>query len=530
MKNTLYYGDNLDILRRYIKDESVDLVYLDPPFKSDQNYNVLFKEHNGTDSTAQIRVFEDTWHWDETAEKTYTEIAEQGPKKVADVIIAMRSFLGSSDMMAYLVMMAIRLIELHRILKKSGSIYLHCDPVASHYLKILLDAVFGSLNFRNDIIWKRTSSHSDASRCGNVHDDLLFYVKSDNYTWNKKYQKYDQAYIDQYYRFEDDDGRRWMSDNLSASGLSGGGYEYEWKGITRVWRCPKSKMEELDKSGKIYYTRNNFPRLKRYLDESKGLPLQDVWADVQALRSWHTERLGYPTQKPESLLERIIGASSNEGNIVLDPFCGCGTTITVAEKIKRKWIGIDVTHLAISLMKHRLQDTFGYKVKYQVFGEPVDLKGAYALAKQDRYQFEWWALGLVGARPADKEKKKGKDKGIDGNIYFHDDNSGKTKKILIQVKSGNINPGYIRDLRGTVEREKAQIGVFITLKNPTKGMMQEAISSGYYDSPGWGKFPKIQILTIRELLKGKEIDYPRTPYRDKKAPTHDGGKQGKLKI
>ena len=208
-------------------------------------------------------------------------------------------------------------------------------------------------------------------------------------------------------------------------------------------------------------------------------------------------------------MERIINASSNEDDIVLAPFCGCGTTVTVAEKLSRKWIGIDITHLAISLMKHRLEDTFGNEVEYDVVGEPVDLRGAEQLTKEDPYQFQWWALGLVGARPAKSEQKRGADKGIDGYIYFHDDPKKKeTKEVIIQVKSGHVNVGQIVNLKGVVEREKAQIGVFIALKKPTKPMQVEAVSSGYYRSPLGHNYPKIQILTIKELLEGKKIDYP----------------------
>jgi len=280
-------------------------------------------------------------------------------------------------------------------------------------------------------------------------------------------------------------------------------------------------MTELDAKGEIYYSKSGFPYRKNYLDLLPGQLAQNIWTDIKMTRSG-SERLGYPTQKPEALLERIINASSNEGDIVLDPFCGCGTTITIAEKLKRKWIGIDITHLAISLMRHRLKDTFGDKVKYKVVGEPVDLRGAEELAKQDRYQFQWWALGLVGARPAENEKKKGADKGIDGYIYFHDEPQ-KTKKIIIQVKSGHVNPGQIRDLRGTIERAQAQIGVFITLNEPTTGMRKEAVSAGYYRSPGWNKnYPKIQILTIKELLEGKGINYPpKTSVTFKKAKKAD---------
>ena len=528
-KNLLFYGDNLDILRRHIEDESVDLIYLDPPFNSQQDYNVLFQERNGSQSDAQFRAFEDTWRWDLTAEEAYRDVVEAGGT-VSRLLQGMRQFMGENDMLAYLSMMAPRLKDLHRVLKPTGSIYLHCDPAASHYLKLLLDAIFGPLNFRNEIVWKRTSGHSDARRCGNVHDTLLFFTKSDDYTWNAAFQAYDPEYVDRYYRYQDEDGRRFMSGDLSASGLSGGGYEYEWKGITRVWRCPRETMERLDREGRIFYTRNDIARMKRYLDEASGMPLQDVWRDIQALRSWHAERLGYPTQKPEALLGRIISASSNEGDMVLDPFCGCGTAIMAAQKLNRRWIGIDITHLAIGLIRHRLRDAFGEKVMeegktrpavdYDVVGDPKDLSGAEALFKQDHFEFQWWALGMVGARRTDE--KRGADQGIDGRLYFHDEpQAKKTKQIILQVKGGQISPSYVRDLRGVVEREDAQIGVLITLQEPTRAMRAEAASAGFYKPAVAleGSFPRIQLLTVGDLLEGKRIQYPpQTSVTFKKAP------------
>jgi len=518
--NQLYYGDNLDILKRYIKDESVDLVYLDPPFKSSQDYNILFEEKNGSQSAAQIKVFEDTWHWDQSAAHAYQSVVESGGR-VAEAMRAFRTFLGDNDMMAYLAMMAPRLAELRRVLKDSGSIYLHCDPAASHYLKIVMDATFGLQNFRNEIIWKRTSGHSDARRYGGVHDTILFYAKSDKYKWSQKYKPYEQEYVDQYYRYHDPDGRPFMSDNLSASSLQGGGYDYEWKSIRRIWRCPVETMQRLDAEGRIFYTKNGIPRLKRYLDESKGLPVQDVWTEIEALRSWHKERLGYPTQKPEGLLERIIEVSTDEGDTVLDPFCGCGTTIIVAERMKRQWIGIDVTHLAVTLMKNRLNDSFGNQVSYEIIGEPVDVTGGASLAKEDPYQFQWWALGLVNARPI--EQKKGADKGIDGRLYFHDEGmQGKTKQIIFSVKAGKASAAHVRDLRGVVEREDAAIGVLISFQEPTREMRKEAASAGFYRSPGWNRdYPRLQLITVEELLAGKKIDYPPSKEVDvtyKKAP------------
>ncbi|MGH9510843.1 MAG: site-specific DNA-methyltransferase [Terriglobales bacterium] len=509
-KNQLYYGDNLIVLREYIKDESVDLIYLDPPFNSRQDYNVLFAEKDGTKSSSQIMAFEDTWEWNIDAERAYEEVVERGGR-VADAMRAFRTFLSHSDMMAYLAMMAPRLIELHRVLKVTGSIYLHCDPTASHYLKMLMDAVFGPQYFRNEIIWKRTSGHSDAQRYGRVHDVILFFCNSDSPLWTDIYQDYEPSYVEQYYRYSDPDGRKWMSGDLGAAGLSGGGYDYEWKGIRRVWRVPEGTMQRLDSDGKVFYTRNGIPRIKRYLDESSGLPAQDVWNDVEALRSWHKEKLGYPTQKPEALLERILSASSNEGDVVLDPFCGCGTAISVAQRLNRRWIGIDITHLAIGLIKKRLDDAFGDSVRntYEVIGEPVDLTGAQRLAQDDPYQFQWWALSLVGARPL--EKKKGADQGIDGRLYFHDENKRdrKTKQIILSVKAGHLQAGYVRDLRGVIEREKAEIGVLISMEPPTKPMRKEAAEAGFYQPYMGEKYPRLQILSIPELLSGKKIDYPR---------------------
>ena len=509
--NRLYFGDNLDILRQCVVDESVDLIYLDPPFNSNATYNVLFRERSGEDSAAQITAFEDTWHWGWESEIAFQDVVTRGPDKVGSLLAALRQFLGQNDMMAYLTMMAQRMIELHRVLKPTGSIYLHCDPTASHYLKLLMDAVFGAGGFRSEIIWRRQSAHSDARSYGSVHDTILFYVKTDRFLWNQSFQPYETEYVEQYYRYTDADGRRFMSGDLGAAGLQGGGYQYEWKGIERVWRVPVETMERLDSESRIFYTRNGIPRIKRYLDEAKGNPVQDVWTDVQSLRSWHQERLGYPTQKPEALLERIINASSNEGDVVLDPFCGCGTATVAAERLNRRWIGIDVTHLAITLVRHRLHDSFGDALRpFEIVGQPTDSGSAAALAEHDRYQFEWWALGLVDARPAN-DRRRGADAGVDGYINFFDDTSGKPKRIIAQVKSGHVNRGMIATLKGDMEREKAEVGVFITLQQPTEPMRQEALSAGIYTPEHFPdqQHPRVQILTIEELLAGAGVSYPR---------------------
>lgn len=511
--NTLYYGNNLDVLRRYVHDETVDLIYLDPPFKSDQNYNVLFAEQDGTRSAAQIQAFEDTWRWDQSAAAAFQEIVESGGR-VALAMMAFRQAIGENDMLAYLAMMAPRLVELRRVLKPTGSIYLHCDPTASHYLKVLMDAVFEGPNFRNEIIWLRTLSKALMTRrLPNNHDVLLAYQKTLEATWNNDamFEPYDQDNLDEKtagkYRHRDPDGRLYQLDNLINPNPDRPNLTYEFLGVTKVWRWTKERMQKAYEEGLVVQPRpGSVPRLKRYLDEQRGRPYGDVWTDIPPINSQAQERLGYPTQKPEALLERIIKGSSNEGDTVLDPFCGCGTAIAVAEKMHRKWIGIDITHLAVTLIKHRLMTAFEGSAAFKVLGEPTSVPDAQTLAHDDPYQFQWWALGLVGARPV--EQKKGADKGIDGRIFFHDEGpSGKTKQIILSVKAGHTNVAHVRDLRGVIDREKAAIGVLISMEEPTKPMRTEAASAGFYSSP-WGNHPKLQLLTVAELLDGKKIDAP----------------------
>jgi len=525
-KNTLFYGDNLQILREYIPDESIDLVYLDPPFNSKRTYNVLFKDEGGQESEAQIAAFDDTWHWTPAAEEAYRQLINEAPGEVGQVIGAMRGFVGhTSQMMAYLVMMAIRLVELHRVLKPTGSLYLHCDPTASHYLKIILDTIFGPENYQNEIIWKRTSAHSDTKQgnvlhAGRIHDVILYYTKSDIATRNEIYLPYDQKYVDGFYRHQDPDGRRYrLGDITGPGGAAKGNPQYEFLGITRYWRYTKERMNDLYEQGRIIQTRpGTVPQYKRYLDEMPGIPLQDLWDDISPIGARAAERLGYPTQKPEALLERIIAASSNEGDLIFDPFCGCGTTIAAAQKLNRRWVGIDITHLSIALQKYRLRDSFTITagVDYSVIGEPVSLDAARMLAEDDRYQFQWWALSLVQARPlgasaGQKKGKKGADQGIDGVINFIDDKEGTAKRVLVQVKSGKVSSRDIRDLVGTVNREKAAIGVFVTLESPSAPMATEATGAGFYRSEGWNQnYPKIQILTIEALLHGARIEMPQT--------------------
>jgi DNA modification methylase len=480
VQNTLYYGDNLDVLRRYIKDESIDLIYLDPPFNSNADYNVLFAEQDGSRAAAQIKAFGDAWRWDMASARAYAEMIEAGPSRVARAMMAFHTLLGESDVLAYLAMMAPRLVEIQRVMKPTASIYLHCDPTASHYLKLLMDAVFGVEKFQNEIVWSYKRYTASSNRFQRLHDVILFYKNGETSLFNDIREEYGSksGKADSHYK-QDEDGR-W----------------YRWQ---------KRRGQE---PYKIYL--------------SEGRRPGDVW-EIPVINASAKERLGYPTQKPEALLDRIIKASSNENHVVLDPFCGCGTSIAVAQRLGRRWIGIDITHLAISLIKARLHDAYDGAIDkdYNVIGEPVSLPDAEVLARQDRYQFQYWALGLVGARPVASEQKKGADKGIDGRLYFHDDvDSGKTKQIILSVKSGKTDVTHVRDLRGVSDREKAAIGVLLTVQEPTGPMRTEAASAGFYASPWGTKHPKLQILTIAELLSGKKIDMP--PSQDqrtfKKAP------------
>ena len=541
MANQLFYGDNLDVLRRYIKDETVDLVYLDPPFNSRQDYNVLFAEKDGKRSASQIMAFEDTWEWNEESLRVYEELVERGDR-ISDVMRAFHTSIGGSDMMAYLTMMAPRLVELDRVLKPTGSIYLHCDPTASHYLKMLMDAVFRPQHFLNEVIWKRTHSHGGAKRFGRVHDVILFYGKTENRTWNPQKIPYSDEYKESFFKFTDDHGRKYRLTILTGSGTRTGSSGKPWRGIDptsvgRHWAVPgytrkllpephvatvQEALDQLDAIGRVAWPakEGGTPQFIQFIDDIGGADMQDIIADIPPISPASQERLGYPTQKPEALLERIINASSNEGDVVLDPFCGCGTAIAAAQRLNRRWIGIDITHLAIGLIKQRLQDAFGESIRdtYEVIGEPTDLSSAQQLAKEDRFQFQAWALGLIPARRADSSKK-GADRGIDGKLFFRDGKE-ELSQIIFSVKSGGVQVRDVRDLVGTIEREKAQIGVLITLEAPSKPMEREAIDAGFYKSKNFeDKVPRIQILTIEQLLQGKRIEFPHLSQETfKKAP------------
>lgn len=547
--NRLYFGDNLDILREHIKDASIDLIYLDPPFNSNASYNVLFKSPKGGLSHAQIAAFEDTWHWTDQAEREFGELVHQGNTDVSEMVQALRKFLGENDMMAYLTMMANRLLELHRVLKPTGSLYLHCDPTASHYLKVVLDGVFGPEFFRSEIVWRRTGSHNKAKRWAPIHDTIFFYSKSDDFTWNYPKRPYMLGHVKENFAEDGLGGYRtdYYGNVLTGSGVRNGESGMPWRGFdpsakNRHWAIPGEIWEEVgvDPAGlgqheklDLLYEKGfvkivegqAWPIYERRINPDDGPAASDMWAyqpytegtvfgtqegvdaDIAWLKPRDIERLGYPTQKPLGLLERIVKASSLPDQLVLDPFCGCGTAVHAAQKLKREWVGIDITHLAIALVEKRLRDSFP-GLSFEVHGTPKDLGGATELASRDKYEFQYWACSLVNAQPF-QQKKKGADSGIDGLVYFQDDNKA-PKKMIVSVKGGdNVSVQMIRDLRGVVEREKAAIGLFVMLAEPTKPMKEEAVKAGYYTSPSGANFPKLQVLTIKGLLDGTErAKYP----------------------
>lgn len=520
-KNQLYFGDNLDILGRYIATESVDLVYLDPPFNSNRNYSVIFNKHGEVplDASAQIEAFEDTWQWTHVTEQQYGELQETMPNKVADALTAFRTLLGDNDAMAYLVNMAPRLVELHRVLKSTGSLYLHCDPTMAHYLKVLLDSIFDARSFLNEITWRRTSSVKGNSGQGARHfgrntDTILFYAKSESYTFNQMWQPYSEDYLRKKFSYvEAGTGRRFQTVSMEGpGGAAKGNPSYEVLGVTRYWRYSEKEMNRLLAESLVYQAKpGNVPRRKYYLDEGQGVAVQSLWNDIDSLNSQAAERLGYPTQKPVALLKRIIEASTNAGDVVLDPFCGCGTTIDAAHALDRRWIGIDVTYIAIDLIIKRLQHTYGEGIRdaFATNGIPQDLAAAQAMFNQSAFEFERWAVTLVAAQP--NQKQVG-DKGIDGVGRFLLDAKGKGEvgRVLVSVKGGKtVTPSMVRDLDGTVNAQKAEMGILVTLTPSTKGVRDAIDHGGIYTHPANGQtFPRLQHLTIGELLKGVRPTLP----------------------
>lgn len=543
-KNRLYYGDNLDVLRQHVAAATVDLVYLDPPFNSNRSYNVIFNRHDvmGDADAAQIQAFDDTWRWTPVTEQQYSAYTTgELPNAVADALSAFRTLLGENDAMAYLVNMAPRLVELHRVLKPSGSLYLHCDPTMSHYLKLLLDTVFGAEMFKNEVIWKRTGSHNSAKRWGPQHDVILFYSKGFQYTWNRTFQPYEDSYMAGKFTTSDERGI-YQAVALTGPGVRSGDSGQPWRAVNptekgRHWQPPsmmydyyteltgesladlpmQERLDKVDALGLIYWPgkKGGQPRFKQYLHISPGLPLQDIIIDIAAVNAVAAERLGYPTQKPVALLERIIEVSTKPGDLVLDAFCGCGTTIDAAQKLGRRWLGVDVTYISIDLIEKRLQHTYGAGVKdaYEVLGIPRDRASALALFSRSPFDFERWAVSLINGQP--NQRQVG-DKGIDGVVRFALDARGAVGRALVSVKGGRqLNPAMVRDLGGTVATQKAEMGVLITNTSPTRGMIDEANHAGTYQHPHYGEaFPRIQLITVNELLSGKRPRMPATmlPY------------------
>ena len=556
MPNALYYGDNLPLLRDYLPDESVDLIYLDPPFNTAADYDLRFQDGSGADSAAPIRAFSDTWHWTAETEQTFErEIIgnPRAPAAVKELLSDLRRWLGRSDLLAYLGMMTPRLVELRRVLKPTGSLYLHCDPTASPYLRLLLDGVFGRENFRSEIVWRRTNVHNNTTtQYGPIHDTLLFYTKSRQFTFHPGSRPYTRGYIESRFTHQDERGR-YQHNYLTGPGRSGGASGQPWQGFdptprNRHWAIPRSLRPYLPNDGAGMNSQEQLdallaqdlivfparaggqPMYKQYV--GGGVAYQDIWAyqpntqgvlydspegideDVKYLES-ESERRGYPTQKPLGLLERIITTSSNPGDVVLDPFCGGGTTVAAAQQLGRQWVGMDITHLAIALLKSRLQEDFGLAAltDYAVVGEPRDADGARALWEQDPFQFQYWAVSLLAAQPQDNARRRGADSGLDGLLYFIDAPRRAVRKIVVQVKGGRVSVAQIRELAGVMEREKAAMGLFITLAEPTRPMQQEAAAAGFYHSELWRRdFPKIQIRTITQLLAGHDFALP--PRRD----------------
>lgn len=513
-QNQLHFGDNLDVLRS-MRAETVDLIYLDPPFNSNANYNVLYGTKRGGASQAQSHAFEDTWKWGRDAQRALNETADRHLEAGA-LLDAFQKVFAGSDMMAYLAMMAVRLIEMRRVLKSTGSVYLHCDPTASHYLKVLLDAIFRPVRFVNEIIWKRYGAHSNSSTYGAVHDVLLFYSKGNDLTFNKQYSAYEEDYLKERFKFSDPDGRRWAEQNLANPAVrpnlmyafpakNGVKYDHPPNG----WKYTLEKMQELDDANRLHYPARDGGRLrmKNYLDERLGVPIQDVWTDISLIGGSSSERLKYPTQKPLTLLERVISASSNKGDVVLDPFCGCGTAIEAAEKLERKWIGIDITYLAIHVIESRLVKAFGEKVKrkYVLFGQPEDASDAMALAGRDWLEFQKWAVMALGGLPKDKP---GADGGIDGIIRYHRVGVEQPNRAVVSVKGGiNVGVDAIHKLKSVVDRERAEVGVLVCVDKPTPAMIKEAASAGEV-GPKSKRVSKLQIVTIDMLFRANPLDLP----------------------
>ena len=499
MKNTIYYGDNLNVMRKYIPPESIDLIYLDPPFNSKKQYNIIYKDPTGKKSESQVVAFSDTWKWDKKAEETYRELVERADSNITKVITSYYNLLGDCSLMAYLVMMTIRLIEMKRVLKNTGSIYLHCDPTASHYLKIIMDNIFGVKNFRNEIVWHYTKMNASTKNWIQNFDTLYFYTKTGNYTFNVQRLKKESSALKQ--RFLPNIG---VDDKLR-------------------WENAKDIKQQLLDS----YIKSAKKRLDRPLIDSdviinfeqKGMKKYDnVWY-IPILKGNSREYCGYPTQKPLALLELIIKASSNEGDIILDPFCGCATALVASQKLKRKWIGIDVTYHSVKLLEERFEKNHLYANvlanglkhnihSYDIIGEPESKYAAEELFKSNAHEFATWSILKINGKPNDKKTRDG---GVDGFYDFMDGpNRTKAMRGLIQVTGGekSLTIDKVRAFCAVVNKNEVPIGIFITLHEPTDGMKREFLKQGEYVSHSGQKYPKIQFVMIAEIIENKTLDIP----------------------
>ena len=537
MKNTLFYGDNLEVMSTFFGKDAVDLIYLDPPFNSDETYNLMYRNMTGRPVPESVEAFTDTWSFDDAKRR----IARAMPEMMREQGIAaefaefwqlwVRALEKANPrLLAYLIYMTQRLLQMWSMLRPTGSIYVHCDPTASHYIKVVMDAIFQHKNFRNEISWKRTGSHGGSRRWGPVHDTILFYTKGDKYTWNNVYQSYDPSYIEKAYRNRDADGRRYQVVSLTGAGVRSGESGEAWRGVDpsavgRHWAVPMKslqraypetdlsskgtheKLDLLDEAGLVYWPkRGEVPRHKRYVDENPGVLVQDVITDISALSATSAERLGYPTQKPSALLERIIRCSSNPGDVVFDPFCGCGTTIYAAERTGRKWYGCDIAILPIQKIREELRSKkYGLTegVNFEVEGVPNSVESATELWKRDPFQFQHWFVELVKGYPM---ARKVADGGIDGKLYFSE--KGPEGSVILEVKGGHVGPAVIRALTGVVVRENAAMGALLTLKNPTPRMRVEADDAGTVEIDG-RQYPRIQILSVEEYFEqDKRLNVP----------------------
>ena len=554
MKNKIYYGDNLDVLRRYIEKDSVDLCYIDPPFNSKRNYNQIYN-NVGKEDSAQAQAFIDTWTWDDIAEQGLVEIKSNYngvfTEQSIDLITGLEKVLKKGALLAYLVSMTLRIAEIHRVLKPTGSFYLHCDPTASHYLKLVLDAIFCAKggDYLNEITWKRKTGRGETNHKSNhfgiCTDIIFFYSKSKKNIFNSQFsldaEGYDD-YVRNFFKHKDEHGRIYRIDNL-ASPSPRPNLMYDYKGYPcpqNGWAISREKMELFEEEGRLHFPTTSEGRIqrRRFLDELKGKPIQNLWDDIEMISSQSAERLGYPTQKPEALLERIIKASSNEGDIILDAYCGCGTTVAVANKLNRQWIGIDITYQSISLILKRLaeqkKDTLA---NVEINGIPKDFDSAEALAnKKDdrtRKEFEKWMVLTYSNNYAMINEKKGGDGGIDGMAYIPDRNEKgelENKKALFSVKSGKkLNPDQTIDaLSGVLVREGAACGILLTLYRMDNLVKASKKYGTYHNKLVNKEYPKIQVICVEDIFNGKRLELPNVEKVLKKAEQHGGEQKSAL--